>query len=164
MRAFVGSCAFRERSLVLRVTVRMRVRVRLGRVIDGALDEIADVSIGKRVEDVLACTPARDDALRSKQPELLRDGGEPDACGFGQLRHAPFAVAQPIEQLEARDVSRCTEDRRRTLELVVAQRARARASSVLFRSTNLRRSSPCRSTRNAVGLRGRGRATHHFTI
>ncbi len=61
--------------------------------------------VGEGVEDVFARPPPGDDVLGAEQTKLLRDGGEPHACGFGELRDAPLAVAQAMQELEARDVA-----------------------------------------------------------
>ncbi len=45
------------------VVVFVLVDVAFGSVLDGALDEIADVGVGKRIEDVLPGATTRDDAL-----------------------------------------------------------------------------------------------------
>lgn len=50
------------------VVVLVLVDVALGGMLDGALDEIADVGVSKRIEDVLPGATARDDALGAQEP------------------------------------------------------------------------------------------------
>jgi hypothetical protein len=86
---------------LVRFLVVLVVAVWLCRMLDRAVDEIAHVSIGQGVEDVLASPPSRDDALRAEEAKLLGDGGEPDACRLGELRDTPFAVAETMEELQS---------------------------------------------------------------
>src|SRR5262249_49302715 len=103
---------------------------------EGVEDQVADVLVGERIEDVLAGPPAADDALGAQRAELLRDGGDPDPRGLGELGHAPLAVGEAIEDLQARDVPRGAEERRGGGERLLADRFAAHpAPSVLVRTT-----------------------------
>jgi len=159
----------RGRSGPVRVVVSV-VAVRLGRVLDRAVDEIAHVCVREGVEDVLSGPASRDDAFGAEQAELLRDGGEPDSGGLGQLGDAPLAVAQTVEQLEPGDVSGRAEDRGGALELIIADEAQACATSVLVGATDVSltgASSGRARRRRAVRVRmrmgrgGRGRGGVH---
>ena len=113
----------------------MAMLVGLRGVLDGALDERAHVRVGQGIEDVLARSPTRHDALGAQQTELLGDGREADPRRFGELRDAPLAVAQAIEQLQAREVARGAEDRGRAFELIVVHQRVPESLGVLLGST-----------------------------
>ena len=126
-----------------------------------------------------------DDALGAKKAKLLGDRREADVRGLGELGDAPLAVAEPVEELEPRDVARGAEDRRRALELIVAHRLLAQTPRVLLGPTMVvvarafgdRRALRLRPRRMAVGRRprterlgrvlvflGDGGTRHHFTV
>lgn len=88
---------FGERASAVVGTVVIDV-VTFARVLERALDECADVGVGETVVHVLPIATPRDDALRAKEPQLLRHGRESDARSVGQLGHAPLAFAEPIEE------------------------------------------------------------------
>jgi hypothetical protein len=133
------------------------VRRWLRGVLDGTVDEVAHVRVRQRIEDVLAGAPARDDSFCAEEPQLLRHRREPHARRLRELRHAPLAIAEAMEKLEARDVSCRAEDGRRALELLVAHDRVADPPRVLLRTAHLG------ARRGSVGL-VRGRTDHYFTI
>ena len=114
------------------------VRVmRLARVIDCSLNQVDHMRVGERIEDVLPRSTSRDDALGPQEPKLLRDRRQSDARRVGKLRHAPLSIAEAMKELQARDITGRTKDRRRALELLFTEIARPSASRVLFRSAGL---------------------------
>ena len=117
------------------VRVLMRVRGLCG-VLDRAPQELHDVAIGQAVKNVFSGASPRDDALGPQDPKLLRHGGEAHPCGGGELRHAPLAVGEAIEELEPRDLTRRSKQRRRALELLFRRATFTRAASMLFGATD----------------------------
>src|SRR5262245_30490837 len=90
-------------------------------MLDGAVDEVAYVGVGQGIEDVFARTAAGDDALGSKETKLLRDGREAYTSSVRQLGHAPFPVAQAMEQLQAGDVACRAKNCSCPLKLLITQ-------------------------------------------
>ncbi len=68
------------------------VRSVFARVSEDSADEVSDVLVGERVEDVLAVAAARDEVLCAQDAEALRDGRELFACEGGDLGHAELSL------------------------------------------------------------------------
>jgi hypothetical protein len=103
-----------------------------GRVLDGVFQsaphEVSHMAVGERIEDVLACPPARDDAHGAEEAKLLRHRGQPRPRSLRELGDAPFAFRQALEELEAGGIRDDAEESRRALEGIVARRRAPGAS------------------------------------
>lgn len=109
--------------------------MRFGGVSHRAPDEIDDVSVGERIEDVFAGAPPRHDALGAEQPKLLRHRRQSDARGIGELRHAPLSTAEPNQKLQPCRLAHRPEDGGGALDLLVRSVAIGIPARVLVRAT-----------------------------
>jgi hypothetical protein len=73
------------------------------------------VTVGERVVHVLGDASSLDQPLGPQQAQLLRDGGQRDVRRLGELGHAPLAVGEPDQELEAREIARRAEEAGRAL-------------------------------------------------
>lgn len=100
----------------------MRERALFDRVIEGAANEVGDVLVRQRVEDVLAGAAAPNEVLGPQEAQLLRDGGQADTGSLGQLRDTPLAIGEAHQEPEPRFVPRGAEDGGGAIERVVRDR------------------------------------------
>jgi hypothetical protein len=119
---------------------------RFARVLESCRDELSDVFVRQRVEDVLAVAPVRYDSLVSKEAELLRERGYLGAHRLRQLGHANLSVTEALDQAQAMLVAGgAKKSGRPPKRLIGNDRGAARFSSLV---------------RAACGALG---SSHHFT-
>jgi hypothetical protein len=100
----------------------------LARVLESGPDELADVVVRQRIEDVLAVAAVLHDPLAAKQLELLREGRELGADCLGKLRHALLSAPELLDQAQPGLVARCPKESSRSRERLVGDDSlRARA-------------------------------------
>jgi hypothetical protein len=100
----------------------------LARVLESGPDELADVVVRQRIEDVLAVAAMLHNPLAAKQLELLRKGRELGADCLGKLRHALLPAPELLDQAQPGLVTRCPKESSRPRERLVGDdRPRARA-------------------------------------
>ena len=114
------------------VFVTLVTRALLCRVGERILDQVQDVRVCQPIKDVFARPPALDDALGAQQPQLLRNGGEPNAGGVGELGDTPLAVGQTFEEPKPGDITKRTKQRRGAFQIVVGNLGLAPTLSMLF--------------------------------
>jgi hypothetical protein len=123
--------------------------VMLGRfacVLDSRPDELADVLVRERVEDVLAVAAVLYDSLASKEAQLLRESGHLGAHRLRQLGHANLSVTEALDQAQAMLVAGGTKESGRPPKRLIRNDAGTTRVSFLVRA--------------AFGALG---SSHHFT-
>jgi hypothetical protein len=66
-------------------------------VSDGLLEQLADVVVVQRVDDVASLAVTGDQAKMAQQPQLVRDRGRLHPDGGGELGHGARTGLQPAE-------------------------------------------------------------------
>ena len=88
-------------------------------VVQDGSNQVSDVVVGERIVDMRALAPSPDEEIAAEQPKLLRDGRHAGLAGFGELAHAPLAVAKALEDLQPWDVAGRAKNRRSAFERLV---------------------------------------------
>jgi hypothetical protein len=76
-----------------------------GSMLQTAADEFRDVRVGKRIINVLTLPAPRDQAVVMQQAQALRNGRHLLADFRGDLRNAPFAATQQLQNPQPRRIA-----------------------------------------------------------
>lgn len=68
-------------------------------------DQIKNMLIGQRIQNVFAFAAAGDEVFGAQDAKALGDGGEAFLFGFGEFGDAGFALGEEGEEAEAGDVA-----------------------------------------------------------
>ncbi len=86
---------------------------------DGIADDVADVIVGQRVDDLPAPASTAHDVLGAQDPEVLGDQWLGDVQGFNQLVHAVLARLECQDDREAVLAGQSSQQRRRRRQRVL---------------------------------------------
>jgi hypothetical protein len=89
-------------------------------MIQGCPNELANVVVRERIEDVLAFAAALHRTLDMQDAKLLRERRELGLARVRQLGHTALPGVEPMQQTQTSEIARRSKERRRAFERDIA--------------------------------------------